>query len=262
MRSCRGWAALGFVLWLVCAASAYAQNGAAKRLAPNGELRAAVMTWNPVLVSRSVDGKFSGISIDLIDAFAAKLGVPVRLVPYGNLIHYNQSFGKDEWDISLGPRELTRAGSLAFSDVVMAVENGYVARADVSLRAASEVDRNGIKVAVTEGSPLAGYLSRTMINAKIIRLPAGANFARDALSYRRADVYADSTPQVARVATGLPGARLLIGHINTVQMSFAVPKKNADVLPIVNAFVADAKRDGVIAEAVKRANLRGVRPAR
>ena len=220
------------------------------------------MTWNPVLASRSLEGQLGGLSVDMIDAFAAKLGMPVRLVPYGNLIHYNRSIGKDEWDISLGPREITRAGSLAFSDVLLLVENGYVARAGISARTAAEVDRRGMKVAVTEGSPLAGYLSRNLINAKIIRLTAGANFARDALSNGRADVYADSMPQVSRIAIGLSGARLLVGHISTVQMSFAIPKRNAGVLPMVNAFVAEAKQDGVIAKAIKRANLRGVRPAR
>jgi hypothetical protein len=44
-------------------------------------------------------------------------------------------------------------------------------------------------------------------------------------------------------------------------MSIAVPKQNAAALSIVDEFVRDAKRDGLIAQAIARAALRGVRPA-
>jgi len=262
MRFYVGRVALGLAILLTGVGWAWAQNDAATHIAPKGELRVAVLAWNPVLASRSVNGQLSGVSVELANALAAKLGVPVHLVPYQNLVRYNQSFAKDEWDISLGPRELFRSDTLAFSDVFMAVDNGYVARAGISLRAASEVDRSGIRVAVEQGSPLAGYLSRTLIKAKIVNLPVGANFARDALSLGRADVYADTTAEASHIAAGLPGATILIGSISTVQMSIAVPKKNAAVLPLVNEFVAEAKHDGLIADAIKHANLRGVRPAR
>ena len=101
-----------------------------------------------------------------------------------------------------------------------------------------------------------------LTNARLVRLPVGISYARDALSSGRADVYADSAAQASRIATALSGAVLLLGKINTVQMVIAVPKKNAAALNAVNEFVAEAKKDGSIADAIKRANLRGVRPAR
>ncbi len=262
MRFCACRAVHGLAILLASVTLTYAQNDAASRIAVKGELRVAILSWNASLASRTAEGQLGGVSVDLANAFAAKLGVPVHLVPYDNLVHYERSFENDEWDLSIGPRDLFRNRTLAFSDVFMAVDNGYVARAGVSLRAASEVDRSGIRVAVAQGSPLAGYLSRNLTNAKIIRLPVGASSARDALANGRADVYADSTAEASRIAIGLPGAMLLIGNINTVQMSIAVLKKNAAVLPIVNEFLAKAKHEGLIAEAIKRANLRGVRPSR
>jgi len=44
-------------------------------------------------------------------------------------------------------------------------------------------------------------------------------------------------------------------------MSIAVPKSNAAALPVVNDFVREAKRDGLIAEAIAQAGLRGARAA-
>ena len=239
-----------------------AHDDLAARIAPTGELRVAIMAWNPALVSRSADGKLGGVSVELANAFAEKLDVPVQLVPYQNIVHYERSLAKDEWDISFARRDLSRSGTLAFSDPLIDMDNGYVARAGLSLSATSEVDRRGIRIAVSQGSPLSGYLSRTIVHAKIIRLPVGISFARDALTFGRADVYADSMVEASRIAAGLAGAKLLVGHINTLHMSIAIPKKNAAALPMVNDFVAEAKSDGLIADAIKRANLRGVRLSR
>jgi hypothetical protein len=42
----------------------------------------------------------------------------------------------------------------------------------------------------------------------------------------------------------------------------AVPKKDAAEVASLNEFLRDAKRDGVLADAIKKANLRGVRSPR
>jgi hypothetical protein len=41
----------------------------------------------------------------------------------------------------------------------------------------------------------------------------------------------------------------------------AHPKANSDALAVVNEFVREAKDNGLIAGAISRANLSGVRPA-
>jgi polar amino acid transport system substrate-binding protein len=243
------------------ASSLHAENDTAV-LAPKGELRVALVTSNPALVTREADGQFRGVAIDLANALAAKLGVPSRVVPYENSTRYNLSLGKDEWDIALGPRDLSRTGQLAFSDVFMEADNGYVAKAGVSLRAAQEVDRAGIRIAVAQGSALDGYLTRTIKSAEIVRVPIGPAAAREALSFGRADVYAESTSLAYRIAAELPGATVLVGRFNAAQMSIAVPKANVAALGGLNDFVSAAKRDGLIVEAIKRAGLRGVRPTR
>jgi hypothetical protein len=58
----------------------------------------------------------------------------------------------------------------------------------------------------------------------------------------------------------MPGATVLDGRFNVVQMSIAVPKHNAAALTIVDEFVRDAKRDGLIAQATITRWLRAVHP--
>jgi polar amino acid transport system substrate-binding protein len=242
--------------------AAYAQSEALTKLAPKGELRAALIVSNPVLVTRGTDGQLGGVSVELARALAAKLGVPIRLTPYENPARYNESLGKDAWDIGLAARDPARGEYLAFSDVFMEVDNGYVARPDLSLKAADEVDRAGIRIAVAQGSARDGFLTRTIKNAEIVRVPGGLVAAREVLAAGRADVYGENVHLAFRIAAELPGAAVLDGRFNLVQMSIAVPKHNVAALPTVNEFVREAKRDGLIARLITDAGLRGVRSAK
>ena len=74
-------------------------------------------------------------------------------------------------------------------------------------------------------------------------------------------MFADNTNVAHQIAKDLPSATVLDGRFNVVQMSIAVPKQNTAAITIVDEFVRDAKRDGLIAQAITRAGLRGVHPA-
>ena len=71
----------GFLYCTLWNEQGHAQNDAATRLAPKGELRAGLIASNPVLVTRGADGQLGGVSVELARALAGKLGVPVRLIP-------------------------------------------------------------------------------------------------------------------------------------------------------------------------------------
>jgi polar amino acid transport system substrate-binding protein len=255
-------AILALAASLFATSQLHAQSSDAQRLAPKGELHMAFIMSNPALVKRTPEGQFSGVLVDLANALAVKLGVPLHPVPYDNVEQYNRSIGKDEWDVALSPRDLSRIERLGFSEPLLALDNGYVARPASSFLSADEVDRTGIKVAVAEHSPADGYLTRTLKKAKIVRLPRGIDEARQALTFGSADVYADNAQLVYLIAAEIPGATVLVGHFSSVNMTFAVPKSNAAALSFLNDFIHDAKHDGVIADAIKRAGLLGVRPAR
>ncbi len=250
----------GIICCAIWSGQAQAQNPVAL-LAPKGDLRAALIASNPVLVTRGADGQLGGVSVELARALATRLGVPVRLMPYDNPARYNESLSKDEWDIGLAARDPSRAEYLAFSDVFMEVDNGYVARPGLPLKTADEVDHVGIKVAVAQGSAPDGFLTRTLKNAQIVRVPGGLAPAREVLAANRADVYGENVHLAHRIAAELPGATVLDGRFNLVQMSIAVPNRNAAALSIVNELVRDTKRDGLVAQAIAHAELRGVRLA-
>jgi polar amino acid transport system substrate-binding protein len=255
-------AALFFVLAMHVAPYSAAAAKDSLRLAPKGELRVAVVLNNPALVVRSVDGQLGGVAVEVATALGDRLGFKSRIVPYENQTRYNQSIGKDEWDIAIGARDLSRTGVLAFSSVFMEVDNGFVTRPGLNLSTAADVDRAGIKIAVTQGSVADGFLTRSIKLAAVVRVPGGRADAKEMLSSGRADVYAETIAECYRLSAELPGATVLVGRFNASQVVIALPKASASEVGELNEFLADAKRTGLLADAIKRAGLRGIRTPR
>src|SRR4026207_257281 len=67
------------------------------------ELRLAVVMSNSALAVRNPDGQVSGLAVELGKALAAKGPVDLKLVLYDNIVRFNQSLGKDEWDVAFVP---------------------------------------------------------------------------------------------------------------------------------------------------------------
>ncbi len=241
-------------------AEARAQTtSAAATLCPTGKLRAALIVSNPVLVTRRPDGTLGGVSLAVARALAEHLGVPIELKPYDNPVRYNESLATEEWDIGLAARDPARAEHLAFSATFMEVDNGYVARPGAAPASAEEVDRLGVKIAVAQGSAPHTVLRRLIKNAEIVPVPGGFDPAREALANGMADVYGENLHLAHRIADALPGARVLPGSFNVVQMSIGVRRRAASALPTVDEFVNRIRSDGTVQKAIAEAGLRGVR---
>jgi polar amino acid transport system substrate-binding protein len=242
------------------ARTAWAQAPAsAGTLAPTGTLRAALIASNPVLVTRRPDGNLGGVSVAVARALAAHLGIPIELKPYDNPALYNESLAADDWDIGLAARDPSRAEHLAFSATFMEVDNGYVARPGATPNSAEEVDRSGVKIAVAQGSAPHAVLRRLIKDAEIVPVPGGFEPAREALATGKADVYGENLHLAHRIADSLPGARVLPGRFNVVQMAIGVRKRGAAALPTVDEFVARIRSDGTVQRAMTEAGLRGTR---
>jgi len=141
----------------------------------------------------------------------------------------------------------------------MEVDNGYVARPGAPQTNAEEVDRLGVKIAVAQGSAPHTVLQRLIKNAEILPIPGGFEPAREALATGKADVYGENLHLAHRIADALPGARVLPGRFNVVQMAIGVRKRAAAALPTVDEFVNRIRSDGTVLSAIAEASLRGVR---
>jgi polar amino acid transport system substrate-binding protein len=240
-------------------------SAAQQALAPTGRLRAALIVSNPVLVRRdATTGNLGGISIELATGLAGHLGVPLEPVPYANPARYAESLSREiPWDTGFAARDPARGEFLDFSPNFMEVDNVFLVPAGSRLARASEVDQPGIRVAVPQGSAPDLFLTRTLRNAEVVRVPGGADQAVEVLASGRADAYGENAHLLHGVMGRLAaGARILEDPFNVVQMAIAVPKgRDPAGLELLAHFLAQAKRDGTVSHGIERAGLRGVHVA-
>jgi polar amino acid transport system substrate-binding protein len=260
-RSLRTIALPAIILLLTSlAGTASGQSGVASDIAPQGKLRAAILSANPILMTKKPDGSNAGVAIDLGTFIAERLGVPFDPVLYPTAEAYAGSFGKGEWDIAIGARG-TRAETVDYTPDFLLVDNIFVAAPGREFADVGQVDRPGVKVAVVKDGPPDRFLSRTLKAAEIVRIPSNRE-AIETLRSGQAHVYGSNGQLVHRVAEGLPGAKIVPGSFNTVPQTVALPKgRPAAAQRRLAEIVDDAKRTGVMQRAVEQAGIKGVRVA-
>src|SRR5436190_1484846 len=83
-----------------------------------------------------------------------------------------------------------------------------------------DVDRKGVRIAVSERSAYDLYLSRYLKQAEIVRAP-GIAASFDWFVERKLEVLAGLKPKLMEENARLPGSRILEGQITGVQQSIA-----------------------------------------
>src|SRR5205085_9578712 len=96
-------------------------------LAPTGVLRAAINMGNFLLVTgKDPNGDPSGVSPDMAAAIAARLGVPVKYLPYARPGEIADDAEKGLWDIGNIGAEPQRAAVISFTAAYCEIEATYL----------------------------------------------------------------------------------------------------------------------------------------
>ena len=264
MKSARAWViiASSIMFLLGCSTVSTVPAFARAQLAPTGKLRVGLIMSNQVLVSKDPrTGELRGVTIDLGKAMARRLGVHFEAVEYANPAALVKSFGDNEWDIAFLAFDPARAQEVTFSPPYMEVDNSYLVAANSKVTTVEDADMAGVTIAVPEKSAPDLYLSRNLKVAKVLRVPGGAAAAIKVLIDRQADAYAENAHMLSLYAEKLPGARVLDGRYTIICHAIATHKDKVVASEYVKAFVADAKVNGTVAEAIREAGLHRARVA-
>ena len=226
-------------------------------LAPTGALRAAINMGNFLLVTgKDPSGDPSGVSPDIAAALAARLGVPVTYVPYAKPGELADDAEKNLWDIGNIGAEPQRAEKIAFTAAYCEIEATYLVPPGSPIRALSEVDRPGRRIAVTARSAYCLWLENNLKNAQLIQFNSADEAVRRFLDDKM-DAYAGLRPGLLSLVDSHPGARILDGQFAAVQQAVGTPKKNAAGFAFLRDFVEEAKRSGLVASLIKRHGVEG-----
>ena len=226
-------------------------------LAPNGILRAGVNLSNFLLVTgKTATGDPVGVSPDMARAIADRLGVEVAYVTFASPGELADAAGKDIWDIGLIAAEPARAEHIAFSPAYVEIEATYLVPEGSSLGAIDEVDRDGVRIAVSARSAYDLYLTRNLKHAELVRAK-GLAAARELFVAEKLDALAGLRPGLLADIEAMPGARILDGRFTAVQQALGTAKANAAGAAFLRDFVAEAKASGLIERLIERHGVKG-----
>ena len=230
-------------------------------LAPGGKLRVGINHSNFLLVNPgSPHGAPRGIAPDLALELGRRLGVPVEFVSFDGAGKTADAIRDAAVDVGFIASEAERANVIEFSSAYLELPATYLVPAGSSLRSLAEVDRPGVRIAISARSAYDLYLSRTLKNAQLVRaegIPSSVKLFAD----QKLDALAGLKPGLVTEAQKLPGARVLEGQFTAVQQSIGVPKKRAAAAKHLREFVEDVKRSGLVAQLVEKHGVKGVNVA-
>jgi len=227
-------------------------------LAPTGVLRAGINMANFLLVTGKTDsGDPQGVAPDVAAEIARRLAVPVAYVPFKSPGELADMTDKGVWDIGLIGAEPQRAETIAFTAAYVEIEATYLVPAGSSLKAIADVDRPGVRIAVTGRSAYGLWLDRNIRQAELVRSDsldsAYDQFVRDKL-----DALAGLRPRLLSDVQKLPGARILDGQFSAVQQAVGTARKNTAGAAFLREFVEDAKASGLVAKLIERHKVIGL----
>lgn len=221
-------------------------------LAPNGILRAGINLGNILLVTGSTAaGEPAGVAPDMARAIADRLGVAVSYVTFASPGEVADAAGAGAWDIALIAADPARAETIAFSAAYVEIEATYLVPAGSPIRSIGEVDRPGMRIAVSDRSAYDLFLSRSLEHAELHRAKGLAG-AFALFADRELDALAGLRPALSENAAALPGARVLDGRYTAVQQAIGTKPKNTAAAAFLQDFVAEARDSGLIARLLER----------
>jgi polar amino acid transport system substrate-binding protein len=225
--------------------------------APTGTLRASINLGNPILAGRDAAGAPAGISVDLARELAKKLGLPLELVVFDAAGKSVAAVTAESADVGFFAIDPLRGEGLRFTPPYVLIEGSYLVRNDSKLTSNEQVDTQGTTVMVGKGSAYDLYLTRELKQATILRAPTSPTVVQEFLA-QGAQVAAGVRQQLEADAARAPGLRLLPGRFMVIEQAMGLPRgRGAQAAAFLSEFVEEMKREGFIAQAMKRHGIEG-----
>lgn len=191
----------------------------AAELAPTGALRAAINLSNPVLAHGTPEDP-GGLTVDLAREIASRLGVPCELTCVDaarKSFDLMVSGAADLCFLAIDPR---RAEQVTFTSAYLIIEGVYVVAQDSPLRTPADVDREGVRVGVKEGSAYDLHLSRELQHAQVVRGAEGTTVFLE----KGLEAGAGIRQPVAELVAGRDDLRVIDEAFMQIRQAVGVPR--------------------------------------
>ena len=252
----RGCAILAMAALAACAS--VPGEEARKELAPHGKLRVGIgVGAAPSQFWATLDpatGKPRGVTVNLGQALADRLGVPLELVVYPNSGEVTAAGPKGEWDVAFVPVDDERRKIVDFGPAYYLSTSTYMVGPNSPIKSIAEVDRAGVRVAGIANTTTARTAIATLKNTKLISFRSVDEVVMK-MKAGEIDAIALGRESLRGLAPLVPGARVLDGYFHSAGTAVAVPKGKPAAHAYVTRFIEDGKSDGTVRRALDAAGF-------
>ena len=227
-------------------------------LAATGILRAGINLSNFLLVTgRSASSEPEGVAPDMAREIARSLGVPVRYVTYKSPGELGDAVGTGAWDIGLIGAEPQRAEKIAFSAAYVEIEATYMVPAGSSIKSLGDVDKSGVRIAVSARSAYGLWLENNIKHATLMPI-GGLDAAFNTFKDEKLEVLAGLRPGLLKDIEKMPSATILPGKFSAVQQAVGTAKANKAGADYLASFVEQAKKSGLVGGLIEKHKVKGL----
>ena len=231
-----------------------------EELAPGGKLRIGLNYQNFLLVLGDGPDGPRGIAPDLARELAKRAGLPVEYVKFDAAGKLFDAVKSAQVDVGFLGAEPARASEVAFTSAYLELPVTFLVPPGSKIATLADIDREGVRVSVSERSAYDLYLTRTLKKATLVR-SAGIPASYDTFVAQKLEALGGLKPRLVEDHKRLPGSRILDGQITAVQQAVGAPKGRDQAAKFLQAFVEEAKSSGLVAKLVQKHNVQGVNVA-
>lgn len=219
-------------------------------LAPTGVLRASINLGNPVLAAGTPEAP-AGVTVDIAREIGARLGVPVELVCHDAARKSYEAMATGRADLCFLAVEPAREAEVAFTAPYVLIEGVFAVERDSPLTTVADVDGDGVRIGVKQGSAYDLYLSRTLRHASVVRGEEGVEVFRS----EGLEVAAGIRQPMTEYVASRPGLRLIEERFMEIRQAVGTTlSRRPATVRFLSDLVEELKADGFVADALRRAH--------
>ena len=202
-------------------------------------------------------GEIEGIDADLSKELAKELGAELEIVEssFGTFIADLQANKCEIGMFGVGA-SLKRAQAVEFSKPYLITNIYAVTRKDGPIKSWADVDKKGVKAAVTLGSYIEPFMKSYLKNAELISV-APPNTREGELVAQRVDVIITDYPTAIKVTDEFDWAKTIVPEekLAVTPYAYVVPQGDQIWLNYINLFIDTIKLDGRLIKYAKKNKL-------
>ena len=228
-----------------------------KELAPTGSLRVAIaVAPSPSAQFAIKDGdQYRGVAITFGKALAAKLGVPLQIVPHKASGEVQNSAADNKWDVAFLPVDAERKKFVDFGNAYHLLQSTFLVAPGSKIQSVKDADAKGVR--------LGGVANTATFRAAVKATPeathiefAGVDAAVAAMNEKKIEAIALSRESLSGLVAKIPGARILDDAFLNSSTAVCVPKGKPAALAYVSDFIEEAKASGLARRALDEMGLK------